>query len=206
VNVSPYTNADRTIRTLRRKAVRRFQAAKSKAAAKGFDELNVISIVKYLYNGLEKDNEKFFLELAVMAYQNARPHGRTPPNKKWLNELLKDYDPVTFFIYMNEVERKRDRAAEAINAAKNKGYEFKKALSYWHRQTAQYADIITDEARLKAFKDAGVKRVRWNTQKDERVCEDCEPLDGQVFDIDKAPAKEHWGCRCYYTAVMEGKK
>lgn len=170
-----------------------------------FDELNVINIVKDLYSGLEKDNENAFLELAALAYREASPHGMKLPNRKWMNELMKDYDPVTFFIYMNEVERKRDRAAEAINAAKDKGYEFKKALSYWHRQTAQYADIITDQARLKAFKDAGVKRVRWNTQKDDKVCRDCDPLDGKIFDIDKAPAKQHWNCRCYYTAVLEEK-
>lgn len=155
---------------------------------------------------MEADNEKAFLNLAVLAYKSASPHGNNPPGKKWLNEVLNSYDPVTLYIYLNEVERKRDRAAEGINAAKNKSTEFKKALSYWHRQTAQYADIITDNARLKSFKDTGVKRVRWNTQEDEKVCGECEPLDGKVFDIDKAPPKKHWHCRCYYTAATEDEK
>ena len=64
--------------------------------------------------------------------------------------------------------------------------------------TATYADLVADEATLQAFKDAGVKRVRWRTEEDEKVCKYCRPLDGKVFDIDKVPPKQHWGCRCWF--------
>jgi SPP1 gp7 family putative phage head morphogenesis protein len=44
-------------------------------------------------------------------------------------------------------------------------------------------------------RDAGIEEVMWVTAGDERVCEECRPLDGQVFRLDQVPPK-HWGCRC----------
>lgn len=168
-----------------------------------FDELNVIKTAKELYENLENDNEQAFLALAIACYRDATPHGNKPPDKKWIRKMLDEYDPVLLYIYLNEVERKEQRAAEAINAAKNKAQEFKKAMSLWDRMTAQMCDNITDSARIKAFKDAGVTKVQWHTQEDEKVCEKCNPLDGKICDIDKAPPKQHWHCRCYYTAVID---
>lgn len=203
-----YQLSDKASALLNRKAVRRFETARRKLAVLKFDELNVIKIVKTLYRDLAADNKKAFTDLAIMAYEDASDRELDDEEDElmalWLmSEVLGKPNPVTGYIYSNEVERKRDRATESINASTKKRQEFQKALRFWSRQTAEYCDIVTDEATLKAFKDSGVKKVRWATEKDDRVCPICGPRDGKVYDIDKVPVKPHWGCRCWLEAVKE---
>lgn len=205
---NPYDLSDRADKLLNRKAVLRFEAARRKLAVLKFDELNVIKTVKALYRDLAADNKKAFTDLAIMVYEDAA--GRELDDEEdelmalWLmSEVLDKPNPVTGYIYTNEVERKRDRATESINASTKKRQEFQKALRFWSRQTAEYCDIVTDKATLKAFKDSGVKKVRWVTESDEKVCAVCGPRDGKVYDIDKVPAKPHPNCRCWLEAVRE---
>lgn len=205
---NPYLLSDKAAKLLNRKAVRRFDAARQKCVIAGFDELNVIKTVKALYRDLSVDNKKAFTDLAIMAYEDAADRELDDEEDKlmglWLmSEVLDKPNPVTGYIYTNEVERKRDRATESINASTKKRQEFQKALRYWSRQTVEYCDIVTDEATLKAFRDAGVNKVRWITERDDKVCEVCGPRDGKVYDIDKVPSKPHWGCRCWLVSVKE---
>lgn len=205
---NPYALSDRASKLLNRKAVRRFEAARRKCATLKFDELNVIKSVKTLYRDLAADNKKAFTDLAIMAYEDAADRELDDEEEKmmalWLmREVMDKPNPVTEYIYTNEVERKRERATESINASTKKRQEFQKALRFWSRQTAEYCDIVTDEATLKAFKDTGVKKVRWITESDEKVCSICGPRDGKVYDIDKVPVKPHWGCRCWLVSVKE---
>lgn len=114
-------------------------------------------------------------------------------------------DELTHYAYDTEILRKRDRAKEAIIAANgmaSKQAELDNALRYWSKQMQQYADIVSDSAQLAAYKLAGVKRVQWVSQKDEKVCTVCHKLDGKVFRIDKAPGPQHWNCRCYLVIVV----
>lgn len=205
---NPYELSDRASKLLNSKAVRRFEAARRKLAVLKFDELNVIKTVKALYRDLAADNKKAFTDLAIMAYEDAARHELDDEEDElmglWLmSEVLDKPNPVTGYIYTNEVERKRDRATESINASTKKRQEFQKALRLWSRQTAEYCDIVTDEATLKAFKDIGVKKVRWSTEKDDRVCPACGPRDGNVYDINKVPPKPHVNCRCILLPVKE---
>lgn len=122
-----------------------------------------------------------------------------------LDDLLTEPNAVTHYAYETEALRKRDRATEAVNAVparSDKNYELQKAMRYWSQQTGFYIDIIADEAALQAMKDAGVKKVRWITQHDEKVCNECDPLDQKVFDIDHVPEKPHPRCRCWLEPVM----
>ena len=205
---NPYEFSDRASKLLNRKAVRRFEAARRKLSLLSFDELNVIKTVKTLYRDLAADNKKAFTDLAIMVYEDAADRELDDEEDElmalWLmSEVLDKPNPVTGYIYTNEVQRKRDRATESINAGTKKRQEFQKALRLWSRQTASYCDIVTDEATLKAFKDTGVKKVRWKTEEDEKVCSTCGPRDGKVYDIDKVPAKPHPNCRCWLEAVKE---
>ena len=203
-----YEMSDKASQLLNRKAVRRFEAARRKLALLSFDELNVIKTVKTLYRDLAADNKKAFTDLAIMAYEDAA--GKELDDEEdelmalWLmSEVLDKPNPVTGYIYKNEVERKRDRLTESINASTKKRNEFQKALRLWSRQTAAYCDIVTDEATLKAFRDTGVKKVRWITELDDKVCSVCGPRDGKVYDIDKVPPKPHVNCRCVMKPVKE---
>lgn len=205
---NPYELSDKASKLLNRKAVRRFETARRKLALLKFDELNVIKTVKTLYRDLAADNKKAFTDLAIMVYEDAA--GRELDDEEdelmslWLmSEVLDKPNPVTGYIYTNEVERKRDRATESINASTKKRQEFQKALRLWSRQTAAYCDIVTDEATLKSFKDTGVKRVRWMTENDDKVCPVCGPRDGKVYDIDKVPTKPHVNCRCWLESIKD---
>ena len=196
-----YETTDKAIELLNRRATKRFEDAKDKAAQNGFDELSVLSITRTLYDNLSADNEKIFLELAQERYQEAEPHGEEPPDLAWLLALLAAYNAVTKVIYDNDVDRKRQYTAEGINSSTAKVTEFRRGLHYWADLTSTYADIVTDESSLKAYRDAGVKRVRWVTAGDEKVCETCRERNGKVYPINAIPPKPHRRCRCIWEAV-----
>lgn len=201
-----YKLSDRAITLLNKRAVRRFSETKSKLSLLRFDELNVIRLVKALYEQLEADNQEVFLDLARMVYERTMKELDEKQfweevTELWLLDFLSKDSHVTKYIYAHEVTRKREYVIEAVNAVPGKYAEMDKGLVRWSRFTGWYADLVADEAAMKAFHDAGIKRVKWNTEDDDRVCEHCRPLDGKVFDIDNAPPKQHPGCRCYYTAV-----
>lgn len=195
---NPYRLADKAIDLLNSRAVKRFEDAKDEAAQKGFDELNVLDVTRTLYDQLRKDNQDVFLELAQERYQEAEPHGEKPPDLAWLLALLAAYNAVTKVIYDNDVDRKRQYTAEGINSSTAKVTEFRRGLHYWADLTATYGDIVTDESTLKAYRDARVKKVRWVTAGDEKVCETCRERNGKIYSINSIPPKPHRRCRCVY--------
>ena len=120
----------------------------------------------------------------------------------WLLALLGAYNAVTKVVYANEIQRKQAYTAEGINSSTAKVTEFRRGLHYWSDFTGQVADRVTDEATLKAYRDAGVRRVRWITAGDEKVCETCRERNRKVYSIDNIPSKPHRHCRCIYEAVL----
>lgn len=196
-----YDLTDKAIDLLNRRAVKRFEDAKDKASQMGFDELNVLEINRTLYDQLRKDNQDVFLELAQERYQEAEPHGEEPPDLAWLLALLAGYSAVTKVIYDNDVDRKRQYTAEGINSSTAKVTEFRRGLHYWADLTATYGDIVTDESTLKAYRDAGVKKVKWHTVLDGKECETCKERDGKIYPINAVPPKTHKRCRCWLEAV-----
>ena len=115
----------------------------------------------------------------------------------WIEGFLSEVDEVALYSFLPETERKKQRLIETLSVAHNRNYEIDKALRYWTGQIGQFAISVVDESRIEGFRKAGVKRVRWMTQRDERVCEECMARDGKVYDIDKIPTKPHYGDRCY---------
>ena len=196
-----YETTDKAIELLNRRATKRFEDAKDEAAKDGFDELSVLSVTRELYDQLEVDNRQVYLELAQERYQEAEPHGEEPPDLAWLLALLAAYNAVTKVIYDNDVDRKRQYTAEGINSSTAKVTEFRRGLHYWADLTATYSDIVTDESTLKAYRDAGVKKVRWVTAGDEKVCDTCREQNGKVYPINAIPPKPHRRCRCIWEAV-----
>lgn len=198
---NPYRLADRAVELLNKRAVKRFEDAKDEAAQKGFDELSVLSITRELYDQLEADNRQVYLELVQERYQEAEPHGEEPPDLAWLLALLAAYNAVTKVIYNNDVDRKRQYTAEGINSSTAKVTEFRRGLHYWADLTATYGDIVTDESTLKAYRDAGVKKVKWHAVLDGKECETCKERDGKIYPINAVPPKTHKHCRCWLEAV-----
>lgn len=175
--------------------------------------------IDLLYYELDTDNRVKFRELYKARYFEVLLWIKSGFNKRvkipdedtvdqlvemYITGILSEPNEVTHYAYDAEVYRKRDRAKEAINAVSGsvqKQEELDRALRYWTRQTLFYCDIVSDAANIQAMKDAGVKKVMWNTQKDEKVCGDCHDRDGVVYPIDQVPDKAHPGCRCWLTPV-----
>ena len=196
-----YRLSDAATELLDRRATKRFEDAKDKAAKDGFDELSVLEVTRTLYQDIARDNQEIFLELAQERYQEAEPHGEEPPDLAWLLALLAAYSAVSKVVYNNEVDRKRGYTAEGINSSTAKVTEFRRGLHYWADFTGQFADEITDEVTLKAYRDAGVKKVEWHTVLDGKECETCKERDGNIYPINAVPPKTHKRCRCWLEAV-----
>lgn len=214
-----YEFTDRAIATLNKRAVKRFNETTKRLNLLLFDELSVVTEVKTLYERLDADNKEVFLALAKTVYANAYKLAVLRRNAAkikrdaeeqeeveeitefWLLDFLDSYSPVTKYRYTSEIVRKREYTTEAVNSVTDKSAEMKRGLLIWSRFAREYCDLVTDAATLKAYKDAGVKRVRWETEEDDRVCQYCRPLDGEVFDIDKVPPKQHLNCRCILLSV-----
>lgn len=180
----------------------------------GFDELNIIRLNRLtadMYNELDEFNRKNYLTLVKHAREWAEwILGKKLSDadlKDFVNQYLKGYDPVTQYVYIKETDRKRMRLNEAILTAKE-FQEFaklqksvRKAADLWFTQSSQYAlDLMLAEINH-AYDEEGITLKRWNTQHDERVCEECNSLDGKVFDADAYPPPPHYNCRCYPTTV-----
>lgn len=197
-----YKYTDKILASLDRQFLRIFR----KLRLMKFDELNVLNHVVAAYRRSDKLAKKGYLDIAIHAYlfalaqaeeEGYKPKQQTEIDEDWILEMLEEEDFVTLYDYENEWERKRQRLSEALAATNAPNKEIDKALKLAILQVSHYADKATAKAAIQAFKDAGVKKVKWITERDDRVCAKCEPLDGKVFDIDKIPPiPQHWRCRC----------
>lgn len=189
----------------------------------GFDELSaprITTITENMVARLLKSNKAAYIKIATGASEEAADDikeltGITvkplKTDEKYVDGILNEYNAVTGYLYYPEADRKRSRLAEALIAAVLVGLradyhkQLKKFANLWHTQTIQYAETVVDKTRIETFKKNGIRRVRWETQKDERVCKECRERDGEVFNIDELPEK-HYRCRCWYIPVPEKTK
>lgn len=205
-----YDAADRAIKDMNRRNLRAFDRLKTIK----FDELNIIQTVTKIYDDSIRMARLRYLQIATEAYiealmlagiarKKAEEMAEESITEDWILDMLEEYDPVTLYQFLPEAERKKQRAIEAIISAHNKSEEIDKALRYWTLQVAQYADKSVDEATLDGYQAAGVKKVRWVTERDNKVCTTCEDLDDRIFAINKVPDKPHYRCRCILLPVVD---
>jgi len=193
-----YKAADKAIKAINRENLKLFGQLKIRLMKT--DELNIIRAVGDTYDSSVRMAERRLLECARLAYlaamQESGKRKRNPIDRDWLIEFLMMADPVTLYKFLPEAERKKARLTEALAATTERAKEVDKNLREWTKQIGQAAIGVTDAATIRAFKDAGVTQVQWVTEKDGRVCGTCHDMDGNVYDIDKIPAKPHVNCRC----------
>lgn len=187
----------------------------------GFDELSaprITTLTKAMLVRLLKSNKQAYIKIAKEASEEAADDIKEvsgvavkplKTDEKFVDGVLGEYNPVTGYLYEAEADRKRARLAEALIAAVLVGLradyhkELKKFADLWHTQTKQYAETMVDETRKETFKKNGIRRVRWITENDEKVCHICKERNGVVYDIDKIPIKPHYRCRCWIKPVLE---
>ena len=204
-----YAACDRVIKAMDRENVEAFGRLKM---AK-WDEINVIRTVVSVYRTSAKKARKRYYEEAVEAYilgmlmcgyGNAEAHRMADKaiTMEWVDERLEETNFVTLYRFNSEAERKAYRLAEQLEVAPDRNKLIDRALREWARQLGQYAIEYTDAGILQAFKDAGIERVIWMTEDDEKTCHDCIELHRKEFPIDEVPPKPHYGCRCRLIPVL----
>lgn len=197
-----YKKTDKVLLALDRKILRLFR----KLRLMDFDSMNVLNEVKLIYRRADRLAKQAYLDAGMYAYifamEQAEKAGykakkKTPIDADWVLDMLEEEDFVTLYDYGNEWERKRQRLSEALTATTTPQKEIDKAIKQMAMQISHYADKATARAVIQAYRDAGVKKVMWITERDERVCGVCEPMDGKIFRIDELPGlPAHWRCRC----------
>ncbi|MBP3370851.1 MAG: minor capsid protein [Clostridia bacterium] len=192
-----YEYADKIIKYLKREIYRKFSNTKSVLR---FDELNVITKYGELYDELLKLCIQMYLKAANNEYKKHNS-GKVLP-KSFITSLLNEYDPTTLYVFTHEVTRKKARSIESFVASEGDKKQVDASFKYFAAMAAWYVITVTDAARIKGFKDIGVKEVVWRAEKDGKECKICRERDGKVYKIDKVPPKPHHNCRCW----LEKKK
>lgn len=219
-----YQYADKVIERFKKKIPRLLNDTRLRLTV--FDEINSLLLKKLLedaYEEIESQATYVYLSIAERTYREAFDLAKQfgyesgTYNPIWLGiitDWLLEYDLTTGYLFANEVTRKCDRLFEQLMGIfiNKKSVNdpstmliYKKAGKYISDQIAEYGDIIAYKAMVKAYRDAGVKKVIWFSEHDSRVCEACLSLSEQEYDIADVPPKPHWGCRCWLLPLRTEK-
>ena len=178
-----------------------------------FDEMNIIQTKKHitkLYKDIYKTIKKEFVSILNPLYQEIYDEALAlgfdgdleDLDEAWIEEFFSEYNPVTKYVFSNEIERKKSRLFESVVASsKEKMQSYKTAENLMKRQVNQYAVDLEDKVAKTVYKNTGVLKVMWVAEQDYKTCGVCSELDGEVFDLKDAPPKQHINCRCYLIPV-----
>jgi SPP1 gp7 family putative phage head morphogenesis protein len=161
-----------------------------------YDELNVTGEVQELYRELEAINQTAFQQIAAYYYKQ-ESKVKNVLQSEWLAKVLRTPSQVMKYSYDSEVVRKRDRLMEALIATGGLVTEYDTAMRYWTQMTGWFAVEVADAATTQAREDSGIETVMWVSEHDNKVCDRCWKLNGQVFHAQAVPPKPHPRCRCY---------
>lgn len=178
-----------------------------------FDEMNVIQTKKHvskLYRNTFKIIKKEFSAILNSLYEEIYEEALAlgfdgdfrDLDEAWMEEFFLEYNPVTKYVFRNELDRKESRLFESLVASTaERTQSYQTAENLLKRQIKQYAIELEDSVTKVAFKDAGVKKVQWVAEDDHKTCSVCNDLDGEIFLLKDAPPKQHYHCRCYLIPV-----
>ena len=178
-----------------------------------FDETNVLNTKKHVHK-LYKDVTKIIKKelFAVVdyicneIYEEALALGFDGDirdlDEAWIEEFFEEFNPVTKYVFNNEIERKESRLFEAlVSSVDDRTQSYKTAENLLLRQVKQYGIDLEDAIAMVVYKAVGVKEVMWVAEEDHKTCGVCAELGGQIFSLDDVPVKQHYNCRCYYVPV-----
>lgn len=180
-----------------------------------FDDMNILQIKKHvhkLYKSIYKTVKQEFLKVINEIYQTIYDEAVAMGfdgdirnlDEAWIEEFFDWYNPITKYVFSNEIDRKESRLFEALVSNE---LERLKSYAYAERlitnQIEQYAIDLEDAIAKVVYEDVGVEKVMWNAEHDHRTCDDCSEMDGQIFRLKEVPDKLHYQCRCWLTPVKE---
>lgn len=206
-----YQRTDKFLKALKTKIRTEF----NHLSVMSFDELNVVQttkVTKETFSRLLDFNEGEYKQIIQEARKYALGFLDDKQKRKeekagfnvagFLALVLSAYNYVTGYLYEKEAERKRLRLSEEILTAREYQDRMRysqvlnKTANLWYTQSGQYAISLEDETVREVWKNAGVDKVEWVAELDGRTCSTCRDLNGQIFDIDAVPNKQHYNCRC----------
>lgn len=169
---------------------------------------HVHKLYKDIYKAVKSEFSKIVNDIYLEIYDESIALGFDGDirdlDEAWIEEFFDEYNPVTKYVFSHEIDRKESRLFEALVSNK---LEKLKSYAYAERlitaQIKQYSIELEDKVAQTVFKDTKVQKVMWVAEQDHRTCSVCNDLDGQIFDLDKAPVKQHFNCRCYLIPVRE---
>lgn len=199
--------------SLLEKTKKKMRTEFNRLGSMGFDELSVVNTKKVtleMFDRLLSTNEEVYLNAAKKSYTRAAKAAgdagysgeESEVTGNWLFTVLFSYNFVTGYLYEQEADRKRLRLNEQILTAREYdsrqmfNRDLRKTANLWWTQTEQYGVDAVDVATMKAFKDKGVKRVRWVAELDSRTCVECRSRNGVIYKLSDVPEKTHYNCRC----------
>lgn len=194
---TPYRKTDRVIAYLNKQYDELFRKLTS------FDELNVINVSHEIYDEVLKLVERESTRLVKSVYDSySEEHEIAEADANaFVLALMLAYNPVTKYIYKNELERKRARFAEGVIASDTPWEEVELAERLLVALNRQFEDDVTFDTVVKALEDDGVKEVRWITAVDDKRCKECKARHHKIYPIHNIPPKPHRFCRCYVERV-----
>lgn len=196
---SPYSKTDKTIAYLNKQYAKLFRRVTS------FDELNVIQVSHEIYDEALKVTEQETTRLVKAVYDSYRKAESISSSdaEALVLALMLAYNPVTKYVYKNELDRKRSRFAEGVISSDTPREEVELAKRLLVALNKQFADDVTFDAVVQAYMDDGVEQVRWITAEDDKRCKECKSRHHKIYPIDDIPPKPHLHCRCYVEKVTD---
>ncbi|MBQ8766542.1 MAG: minor capsid protein [Clostridia bacterium] len=208
---TPYQITDEAVAKITKKLHRQFRHNRLAL----FDEMNVIGVKKHinkLYKDIYKIIKNEFVTILNSVYQEIYDEAIALGfdgelrnlDEAWIEEFFGKYSPVTKYVFSNEIDRKESYLFEAIVSDPSFSLQsYAKAERLLVGQIKQYAIELEDDIAKVVYEDTGVEKVQWVAKIDYKTCSDCGGLNGEIFDLDEAPEKQHYGCRCYLIPVKE---
>lgn len=197
---TPYSKTDKTIKYLNNQYAKLFRRVLPT------DELNVIEVSHEIYDQAYTLAEQEAERLAKSVYGSYRRKDTGQEEESFdaaafVLALILAYNPVTKYVFKNEIDRKRARFAEGVLASSAPAEEVALAKRLLAAMNAQFMDDVTFNSLVEAYRDNGTEHVKWVTHPDDRRCKQCKAMHGKIYPIDKVPAKPHMHCRCWVEEV-----
>jgi SPP1 gp7 family putative phage head morphogenesis protein len=137
-------------------------------------------------------NENFAKEVVNANFKGAKYSDRIWDNKSKLKQQLEKN--IVDTVISGE---SKDKAVKAIID------RFGVAFSDSDRIVRTETMRVLNDGQKQSYKDNGYTKVEWLVEDDDRLCDECSPLDGKIFDINAVPSLIHPNCRCTFIAVIE---
>lgn len=187
------------------------QFNKTRLKLNSFHELSNMEIRKRitsLFNKIGASNRQYIEDCLEDAFIKRKKLKNCKDVKDYMkiigfdiDKYFDTYSRTLLFVYLNELQRREARYAEGtiaigdMNSADMLNHQ-KRNVSSMSKMADEVAVDAERESTLLSFKHDGFTKVVWVSEMDDRVCGECELLNGQVFDIDNVPERPHQGCRC----------